>query len=102
MRGEMRHCSSNMIARCLVVVSFLMTGLAMAGGESASAVSTGSQRGAFIRSVDTGLGFLRKAQNQDGSFGATLQHQQTGLAILAFLSAGLTPDSDRDSPIPRA
>src|ERR1041384_7926267 len=102
MRGEMRLGSSNTIVRCVVAVSFLMAVAAMAGYEPASAVATGSQRGAFVRSVDAGLAFLHKAQNQDGSFGATLQHQQTGLAILAFLSAGLTPDSDKDSPIPRA
>lgn len=57
---------------------------------------------AVERSIQSGLKFLRGAQNEDGSFGNRQRHLQTGLAILAFLSSGATPGSDPESPIPAA
>lgn len=54
------------------------------------------------RSLGAAFDFLRRAQNQDGSFGSQQVHLQTGLAVLAFLSQGATPDQDPKSPIPAA
>lgn len=59
-------------------------------------------RAAVERSVDAALSFLRAAQNPDGSFGDRQQRLQTGLAILAFLSSGATPQTDAASPLPKA
>jgi hypothetical protein len=61
-----------------------------------------AQRAAVSRCVDTALESLRKSQNADGSWGIVQPRYQTGLVILAFLSAGRTPDSDPQSPLIKA
>ncbi len=57
---------------------------------------------ALEKSVAAGLEYMRRSQNEDGSFGSVQRHLQTGLAILAFLSAGATPGGDPASPLPKA
>ncbi|MCX5660378.1 MAG: hypothetical protein NTW19_11735 [Planctomycetota bacterium] len=73
-----------------------------ASGPAADPVSAAPPRAAVERSVDAALAFLRAAQNPDGSFGDRQQRLQTGLAILAFLSSGATPQVDAASPLPKA
>ena len=75
---------------------------AVLGAGSASAASAAPADRQRDQAAGAGLAFLRKAQNPDGSFGPTQKHLQTGLAILAFLSAGLTSDADANSPLPAA
>jgi len=60
------------------------------------------QRVAVGRCVGQALESLRKSQSADGSWGTVQPRFQTALAILAFLSAGQTPDADAQSPLPRA
>ncbi len=53
------------------------------------------------RLVQSGLDCLRRLQNPDGSWGTLQVHLQTSLGILAFLSAGETPDGAAH-PVTRA
>jgi len=105
-------------ARSVVPAALVAWGLvlAAAAGEGAGLASSlpeappasaasGEHGPAFARiaeAVDSGLEFLARAQNPDGSVGTVQPHLQTGLAILAFLSSGRTDDVDPRSPIPAA
>lgn len=60
------------------------------------------QRAAVTRSVSEAIEALRKSQSAEGSWGTVQPRYQTSLAILAFLSAGQTPDIDPQSPLPKA
>ena len=42
--------------------------------------------------LEKGIAFLATQQNQDGSFGKRYKNALTGLAIMAFLATGNTPD----------
>lgn len=55
------------------------------------------------QAVDRGLGFLARQQNTDGSFGKNpiLRPELTGLTLLAFLSAGDTPDLGKFGAVAR-
>ncbi len=70
--------------------------------DSESGAEQSTDRKSVERSVAAGLNFLRATQHPDGSFGNQQQHLQTGLAILAFLSAGATADIDSSSALPKA
>lgn len=53
--------------------------------------------------IDRGLLFLQKQQKEDGSFDAQgPPHAIAGLALLAFLAAGHTPDVGKYGPVVRA
>jgi hypothetical protein len=55
------------------------------------------------RIIEAGMEFLHSAQNPEGSFGQTQKNFQTALAVLAFLSAGITPaDEERGDELVRA
>ncbi|MBI2191089.1 MAG: hypothetical protein HYU36_03755 [Planctomycetes bacterium] len=50
------------------------------------------------RVIQSGLDFLWSNQNADGSFGQTQTHLQSALAVLAQLSAGITPSDPQHGP----
>ena len=52
--------------------------------------------------LENGLDFLRRAQNQDGSFGSVQPHLQTSVAILAFLCVENPPGPETLSAIEKA
>jgi hypothetical protein len=51
-----------------------------------------------VRIIDTGLKFLTRQQNSDGSWGSEQKNLQTALAILAHLSSGITPSHSERGP----
>jgi hypothetical protein len=70
--------------------------------DPAVAATRAAENETRARLVESGLAYLKGAQNPDGSFGSAQVHLQTGLAILAFLSAGETPDKTGAHPVTRA
>jgi hypothetical protein len=99
--GKMKRTTTILVHGMLGAL-VLLGGGGTAWAAGAAPLLAAPQRQALTRSVETALAFLRQAPNPDGSFGTVHQHYQTGLAILAFLSAGHTPAVDPQSPIPKA
>ena len=50
------------------------------------------------RAIDRGLTFLARNQNRDGSYSAANRAAKTGLAVLAFMAAGSTPERGPYAP----
>lgn len=80
----------------------LLAAAAVSWLAPAAAFSGDASETVRARSVDAGLAYLRTAVNPDGSFGSHQRHFQTGICMLAFLSSGMTPSVDADSPLPAA
>jgi len=78
--------------RCTVIGMLITTLLLRGGGNTALADPPPNPDAAIAR----GLSFLARQQNSDGSFdGGGPRVATTGLCLLAFLSAGHTPDIGR-------
>ena len=105
-RGFMPHEKGPGSTAVFLAAALVSATVFLQAGEQADLESTATEPSLntklIERSVESGLAFLRAAQNPDGSFGSQQQHLQTGLATLAFLSAGATPDADAPSPVPKA
>jgi hypothetical protein len=75
----------------------LLVALAVAGPLSSAAAGQPPLSPKLDASVERGLAFLARQQAANGSFGGEKQPRAalTGLALMAFLSAGHTPDEGK-------
>src|SRR3954464_11163221 len=71
---------------------------ALTAEDEAGVIRKLQERGPRDQAIEKAVTFLLSKQNKDGSFGDKNKNALTGMAVMALLSAGHTPDEAPHGP----
>ena len=75
--------------------------LAGLGEDEAAIIKTLQERGPRDKALEKGVKFLLSQQQPDGAFGNHYKTAMTGLALMAMMATGITPDHAEHGPAMR-